>query len=94
MNYNVFINKYAKLMDKLNNYNISRFNDDDSIVGEFFMVDTRDGDINYISVYMNDAEEFNIIIEAKDKYEEYVIIEDKKYKTINGAYNKIKKVLG
>lgn len=94
MNYNVFINKYAKLMDKLNDYNISRFNDDDSIVGEFFMVDTRDGDINYISVYMNDAEEFNIIIEAKDKYEEYVIIEDKKYKTINGAYNKIKKVLG
>lgn len=94
MNYNVFINKYAKLMDKLNNYNISRFNDDDSIVGEFFMVDTRDGDINYISVHMNDAEEFNIIIEAKDKYGEYVIIEDKKYKTINGAYNKIKKVLG
>lgn len=94
MNYNVFINKYAKLMDKLNNYNISRFNDDDSIVGEFFMVDTRDGDINYISVHMNDAEEFNIIIEGKDKYGEYVIIEDKKYKTINGAYNKIKKVLG
>jgi hypothetical protein len=94
MNYNVFINKYAKLMDKLNDYNISRFSDDDSIVGEFFMVDTRDGDINYISVYMNDAEEFNIIIEAKDKYGEYMIIEDKKYKTINGAYNKIKKVLG
>lgn len=94
MNYNVFINKYAKLMDKLNDYNISRFNDDDSIVGEFFMVDTRDGDINYISVHMNDAEEFNIIIEAKDKYDEYVIIEDKKYKTINGVYNKIKKVLG
>ena len=94
MNYNVFINKYAKLMDRLNDYNISRFNDDDSIVGEFFMVDTRDGDINYISVYMNDAEEFNIIIEAKNKHGEYVIIEDKKYKTINGAYNKIKKVLG
>ena len=92
--YDVFLNKYAKLMDKLNEYSISRFNDD-SIVEEFFMVDKYDkSNIHYISVYMNDAEEFNIIIEVKDKYGEYVIIEDKKYKTINGAYNKIKKVLG
>ena len=33
MKYDVFNNKYSKLMDKLNGYSISRFNDD-SIVEE------------------------------------------------------------
>ena len=93
LKYNVFLNKYAKLMDKLNEYRISRFNDD-SIVEEFFMVDKYDkSNIHYISVYMTDDEKFEIIVEIKDNNNEYQIIAEKYYKSINGAYNFIIKTL-
>ena len=93
LKYDVFLNKYAKLMDKLNEYSISRFNDD-SIVEEFFMVDNYDkSNIHYISVYMTDDEKFEIIVEIKDDNDEYQIIAEKYYKSINGAYNFITKTL-
>ena len=93
MRYDVFNNKYAKLMDKLNGYSISRF-DDDSIVEEFFMVDKFDSDeIHYISVFMTDNEQFNVVIEIKDDEGNYIEVENKFYKSVNGAYNKIVKVL-
>ena len=96
LKYDVFLNKYAKLMDKLNGYSISRFNDD-SIVEEFFMVDKFDelnpSNIHYISVYMTDDEKFEIIVEVKDDNGEYQIIAEKYYKSINGAYNFIIKTL-
>ena len=93
LKYDVFLNKYAKLMDKLNEYSISRFNDD-SIVEEFFMVDKYDkSNIHYISVYLTDDEKFEIIVEIKDDNGEYQIIAEKYYKSINGAYNFIIKIL-
>ena len=93
LKYDVFLNKYAKLMDRLNEYSISRFNDD-SIVEEFFMVDKYDkSNIHYISVYMTDDEKFEIIVEIKDDNGEYQIIAEKYYKSINGAYNFIIKIL-
>ena len=93
LKYDVFLNKYAKLMDRLNEYSISRFNDD-SIVEEFFMVDKYDkSNIHYISVYMTDDEKFEIIAEIKDDNGEYQIIAEKYYKSINGAYNFIIKIL-
>ena len=93
LKYDVFLNKYAKLMDRLNEYSISRFNDD-SIVEEFFMVDKYDkSNIHYISVYMTDDEKFEIIVEIKDDNGEYQIIAEKYYKSINGAYNFIKRYL-
>ena len=94
LKYDVFLNKYAKLMDKLNGYSISRFNDEYSIVEEFFMVDKYDkSNIHYISVYMTDDEKFEIIVEIKDDNDEYQIIAEKYYKSINGAYNFIIKTL-
>lgn len=94
MKYDVFTNKYSKLMDKLNGYSISRFNDD-SIVEEYFMVDKFDNDeVSYISVYMTDDEQFNVVVEVKNKYGEYEEIESKNYKTVNGAYKKIVQILG
>ena len=93
LKYDVFLNKYAKLLDRLNEYSISRFNDD-SIVEEFFMVDKYDkSNIHYISVYMTDDEKFEIIVEIKDDNGEYQIIAEKYYKSINGAYNFIIKIL-
>ena len=93
LKYDVFLNKYAKLMDRLNEYSISRFNDD-SIVEEFFMVDKYDkSNIHYISVYMTDDEKFEIRVEIKDDNGEYQIIAEKYYKSINGAYNFIIKIL-
>ena len=93
LKYDVFLNKYAKLMDRLNEYSISRFNDD-SIVEEFFMVDKYDkSNIHYISVYMTDDEKFEIIVEIKDDNGEYQIIAEKYYKSIIGAYNFIIKTL-
>ena len=93
LKYDVFLNKYAKLMDRLNEYSISRFNDD-SIVEEFFMVDKYDkSNIHYISVYMTDDEKFEIIVEIKDNNGEYQITAEKYYKSINGAYNFIIKTL-
>lgn len=94
MRYDVFNNKYSKLMDKLNGYSISRFNDD-SIVEEYFMVDKFDNkEVSYISVYMTDDEQFNVVVEVKNKYGEYEEVENKNYKTVNGAYKKIVQILG
>ena len=94
MRYDLFANKYAKLMDKLNGYSISRFNDD-SIVEEYFMVDKFDNEeVSYISVYMTDDEQFNVVIEIKNEYGDFEVVEEKNYKTVNGAYKKIKSVLG
>ncbi len=85
--------KYMTLINMLSEYNISRF-DDYSIIGEYFMIDSYDDTINYISVFMTDDNQFNVIIETKDNDGEYKIIENKFYKSVNGVYNKIKKVLG
>lgn len=92
MNYNMF-NKYSKLMDKLYGYSIYRYQDD-SIINEYFLVARNDGteEKYFISVYATDKEEFNVIIEIKEDGE-YFVVEDKKYKTVNGAYNKIVKRL-
>ena len=88
MNYNMF-NKYSKLMDKLYGYSIYRYQDD-SIINEYFLVARNDGteEKYFVSVYVTDKEEFNIIIETKED-NEYYVVEDKKYKTVNGAYKKI-----
>lgn len=86
--YNELINKLSKL-----EYSISRF-DDYSIVDEYFMVDKfSNKNISYISVFVTEDEQFNIVIEIKNKYDEFEITEEKKYKTVKGAYKKIVNIL-
>ena len=80
--------KYENLKSMLReSYSISLF-DDDSIVGEYILLGTKD---YAISVFIEDEEFFQIVIERKNKIEDrWEEVETRHYITAKPAYKFIK----
>lgn len=80
--------KYNQLAGMLNEeYNVSFFSDNGE---ESLLISKND---LYVTVCIDDDKLYVLVEEHNDRFDEYLAIDSKWYKTPKGAYNFIKKIL-